>query len=193
MDNLLYRNCDSSLIEAVNTLIYAAPRSDVKELLVVRDLMVKKYGKEFAIGATENRFGLVNERVMTRLHVTVPDPRIVDSYLIEIADKFKVPYTPVYPKDDDDSSPGSGGVKMTSQPIHHAAAVAIPVLSEGSMPSPNAPGYSVASADSILGTAIPKLSGDSEKSENVAVDSDLPEEPTFDDLAKRFQDLKQKR
>ncbi|KAI9136772.1 regulator of Vps4 activity in the MVB pathway-domain-containing protein [Paraphysoderma sedebokerense] len=55
--------CDSAISEAVNTLIYAAPRSEVKELHMVRDQLISKYGRDFAAAAMENRNEVVNPRV----------------------------------------------------------------------------------------------------------------------------------
>ena len=57
------RNCDPAIIEAVNTVIYAAPRSEVKELLLVRDQLAAKFGREFVSNAMENKDESVNPRV----------------------------------------------------------------------------------------------------------------------------------
>ncbi|CAG8681762.1 10551_t:CDS:2, partial [Racocetra fulgida] len=56
------RHCDPSISEAVNTLIYAAPRSEIKELSLVRDQLIAKFGKEFALNAIENKNNCVNEK-----------------------------------------------------------------------------------------------------------------------------------
>lgn len=47
----------------MKSIIYAAPRSEIKELQQVRQLLVEKYGKEFALAAIENSDGKVAERV----------------------------------------------------------------------------------------------------------------------------------
>jgi vacuolar protein sorting-associated protein IST1 len=57
------RVCDPAISEAVNTLIYAAPRTDVAELLQIRDQLAIKYGEEFATAAMENQCEVVNPRV----------------------------------------------------------------------------------------------------------------------------------
>ena len=59
------RHCEGPIVEAVNTIIYAAPRSDVKELLDVREQLIIKYGKEFAMAAMDNKHDIVNPRVTT--------------------------------------------------------------------------------------------------------------------------------
>lgn len=57
------RHCDQAVAEAVNTIIYAAPRTEVKELNVVRDQLIVKFGKDFAVAAMENQNDIVNSRV----------------------------------------------------------------------------------------------------------------------------------
>lgn len=82
--------CDSAISEAVNTLIYAAPRSEVKELHMVRDQLISKYGRDFAAAAMENRNEVVNPRVIQKLKIQTPDPFLVNQYLKEIAKTYNV-------------------------------------------------------------------------------------------------------
>lgn len=64
ISDLIIRHCDPAISEAVNTIIYAAPRSaEVKELNAVREQLISKYGREFAIAAMENTNDVVNARV----------------------------------------------------------------------------------------------------------------------------------
>ncbi|KAK3817193.1 MAG: regulator of Vps4 activity in the MVB pathway-domain-containing protein [Benniella sp.] len=87
------KTCDPAIIEAVNTIIYAAPRSEVKELLHVRDQLAAKFGREFATNAMENKDESVNPRIIQKLKVQTPDPYLVNRYLEEIARAFKVNWT----------------------------------------------------------------------------------------------------
>ncbi|KAF8938433.1 regulator of Vps4 activity in the MVB pathway-domain-containing protein [Dissophora ornata] len=87
------KNCDPAIIEAVNTIIYAAPRSEVKELLLVRDQLAAKFGRDFATNAMENKDESVNPRIIQKLKVQTPDPYLVNRYLEEIARAFKVAWT----------------------------------------------------------------------------------------------------
>ena len=57
------KECDPGLEEAVKSIIHAAPRTEIKELHQVREILVAKYGKEFALAAIENSDGKVAERV----------------------------------------------------------------------------------------------------------------------------------
>ncbi|CAG8526538.1 13878_t:CDS:2 [Racocetra persica] len=84
------RHCDPSISEAVNTLIYAAPRSEIKELSLVRDQLIAKFGKEFALNAIENKNNCVNEKLIQKLMFSTADPYLVNSYLEEIAKSYNV-------------------------------------------------------------------------------------------------------
>ncbi|KAF9926701.1 hypothetical protein FBU30_003777 [Linnemannia zychae] len=88
------KTCDPAIIEAVNTVIYAAPRSEIKELLLVRDQLTAKFGREFVTNAMENKDESVNPRIIQKLQVQTPDPYLVNRYLEEIARTFKVAWSP---------------------------------------------------------------------------------------------------
>ncbi|TGZ78161.1 DUF292-domain-containing protein [Ascodesmis nigricans] len=113
------KECDPGLEEAVKSLIYAAPRSEIKELHQVRQLLVEKYGKEFAMTAIENSDGKVSERVLKKLRVEPPEERLVMLYLKEIARTYNIewgvtPSTPPPPGDDDDE-PSTGLKERTKE------------------------------------------------------------------------------
>lgn len=109
---------DPGLEEAVRSIVYAAPRTEIKELHQARNLLVEKFGKEFAISTMEGTG--VAERVLSKLRVETPPRQLVDAYLREIARTYSVrfPGDPVEvsdeddeDEDDDDDNP-SGGVKV---------------------------------------------------------------------------------
>jgi vacuolar protein sorting-associated protein IST1 len=120
--------CDAGLEEAVKSLIYAAPRTDVKELQSVRALLVDKYGKEFALAAMEPDPN-VSEKVLKKLAVTPPSQELVNGYLEEIARTYGVDWpkktpgdAPLFIDDDDDDDEDdnpSGGqaIKVLEEPI----------------------------------------------------------------------------
>ncbi|RDL33818.1 DUF292-domain-containing protein [Venustampulla echinocandica] len=109
--------CDAGLEEAIKSLIYAAPRTEVKELQQVRALLMEKYGKEFAMQAVDNTDGKISEKVLKKLTVTPPPQELVIGYLEEIARTYGVDW-PKKPKDelgdppdyidDDDENPSGG-------------------------------------------------------------------------------------
>lgn len=117
------RECDPGLEEAVKTIIYSATRTEVKELHQVRELLMHKFGKEFAENAIENADEIVPEKVMKRLSTAPPSPDLVNLYLVEIAKTYHAPYSglPQEPPSDDNSDQ-DGGAKEPSSPI----AVSVP-------------------------------------------------------------------
>lgn len=83
---------DPGLEEAVVSLLYAAPRTEVKELHTVRGLLADKFGKEFALRASEDRDGKVSKKVLDRLRVEPPKTELVEAYLTTIAEAYGVDY-----------------------------------------------------------------------------------------------------
>ncbi len=122
------RECDPGLEEAIKSLIYAAPRSEVKELLTVRSpqkynlisnqqvrqMFVHKFGKQFELDAAENRDQKVNEKVIKKLGVTPPPTDLVDRYLKEIARTYHIKWTGIASASDDeaddDDEPATGAL-----------------------------------------------------------------------------------
>lgn len=82
--------CDPGLEEAVKSIIYAAPRTEIKELGTLRVLLGEKFGKEFLARAMEGVEGGVSEKVVRRLGVEPPKPELVEGYLEEIAGAYGV-------------------------------------------------------------------------------------------------------
>ncbi|KAL8737617.1 MAG: hypothetical protein Q9181_001490 [Wetmoreana brouardii] len=117
------KECDPGLEEPIKSIIHAAPRTDVKELQQARQLLVEKYGKEFALEAIENSDGKVAERVLKKLKVEPPDPELVNSYLKVIASTYGVDWPkrqtkPEHTSDEDDENPSGGhAVKSLEEPL----------------------------------------------------------------------------
>ncbi|KAG5998177.1 hypothetical protein E4U52_001543 [Claviceps spartinae] len=101
--------CDPGLEEAIKSIIYAAPKTEIKELITVRQLLAEKYGKEFVLSAMENADGKVNEKVVRKLSVEPPKQELVQGYLEEIARAYGVDWprraavTPPPPEFEDDT------------------------------------------------------------------------------------------
>ena len=117
------KECDPGLEEAVKSIIYAAPRTDIKELQQARQLLVEKYGKDFALEAIENSDDKVAERVVKKLRVEPPAPELVTAYLTEIANTYGVNWpkrerTMDEEEDEDDDNPSGGqAIKSLEQPL----------------------------------------------------------------------------
>lgn len=120
--------CDPGLEEAIKSIIYAAPKTEIKELATVRQLFGEKYGKEFVLTAMENVDGKVNEKVVKKLSVEPPRQELVQGYLEEIARAYGVDWpkrekvTPPpeliddFDENNDDDNP-SGGQKILAEPL----------------------------------------------------------------------------
>ncbi|KAI5967325.1 IST1 [Candida margitis] len=85
--------CDPSLLEAASSLIYSAHSTDLKELVLIRDILIYKYGTEFGKDALENKDGHVPDKIVRRCGVEPPSEDLVNMYLIEIALAYNVPYS----------------------------------------------------------------------------------------------------
>lgn len=108
---------DPALEEAVRSIIYAAPRTEIKELQTVRALLVDKFGKDVAVASMEGEG--VAERVVKKLRVETPKPELVEAYMTEIARFYGVPYGTSKSEDeaDDDDDEPSGGVAELEEPL----------------------------------------------------------------------------
>ena len=110
--------CDPGLEEAVKSVIYSAPKTEIKELQQVRVLLGEKFGKDFVLAAMENSDGKVSEKVVKKLSGTPPKEGLVQGYLEEIARAYGVDWPPrpkdlgeppQYADDDNDDDNPSGG------------------------------------------------------------------------------------
>lgn len=115
--------CDAGLEEAIKSIIYAAPKTEIKELGTVRVLLGDKYGKEFVMQAMENSDAKVNEKVVQKLSVEPPRKELVQGYLEEIAKAYGVnwprretasPPPPLMHEDDDDDEPSGAQAQKVS-------------------------------------------------------------------------------
>ncbi|ETN41036.1 uncharacterized protein HMPREF1541_02970 [Cyphellophora europaea CBS 101466] len=119
----------TGLEEAAASLVYAAPRlpREVKELAIVRALLVERFGKEWAVKVNDNEGGeMVPRRVSEKLKLEVPREALVQAYLEEIARAYGVDWPrrddaleetrgEVDDEMDDDDDIDDGGAK--EQPI----------------------------------------------------------------------------
>jgi vacuolar protein sorting-associated protein IST1 len=86
----------TGLEEAAASIIYAAPRlpRDVRELGIVRGMLIDRFGKDFAMKASENVDNCVPARVVDKLKVDPPSQKLVQAYLEEIARTYGVDWPP---------------------------------------------------------------------------------------------------
>ncbi|KAJ7063188.1 regulator of Vps4 activity in the MVB pathway-domain-containing protein [Mycena amicta] len=81
------------VVEAVSTLIYAAG-VELRELQVVRELLIQRLGADFARSAISNRDNHVSPRVVHALNAPPPTASSLDMYLLQIAKTYNVPWMP---------------------------------------------------------------------------------------------------
>eukprot|EP00850_Spirogloea_muscicola_P010104 SM000058S18534 [mRNA] locus=s58:476712:480382:+ [translate_table: standard] len=86
------KECPPDLLEAISSIIYAAPRvSDIPELLDARGLFQAKYGKEFVASASELRPGSgVSRLIIEKLSVRAPPGELKLQLLEQIAKENNV-------------------------------------------------------------------------------------------------------
>lgn len=87
------RDPDPSIAPALASIIHAAPRTELKELHVLRDLLMSRYGREFSQDVMDNTDSCVPDRVMNKLVVDTPDPKLVDLYIYEICKTYDVAFS----------------------------------------------------------------------------------------------------
>ncbi|KAL8532115.1 hypothetical protein ACS0TY_008651 [Phlomoides rotata] len=86
------RECPADLKEGISSVIFAGPRcSEIPELLSIRDVFQKKYGKDFVSAATDLRPNAgVNRLLIEKLSVKTPPGEIKLKVLKEIAKEYQV-------------------------------------------------------------------------------------------------------
>jgi len=161
------RTPDPAISEGVCSVIHAAPRTELKELHILRDLLMHKYGREFSVGVMENRDKCVSDRVMRKLVVASPSAALVDAYLHEIAKAYGVPWAPPGPADDD----LGGGSKVEDEKQDAGA------ISEKASPP---------AKEEEATLKLPDTPSSAAKA------SSPPEASEFDILAQRFANLKKR-
>ncbi|KAJ4349211.1 Vacuolar protein sorting-associated protein ist1 [Ascochyta clinopodiicola] len=197
---------DSALEEAVRSIIYAAPRTEIKELHQVRAYLVEKFGKEVAVAAMEGEG--VAERVAKKLEAKTPSEELVDAYLSEIARFYGVPFGAPKSSDNDDDDEPSGGIGEeadTEVPLaadgkkddeREELVKATPPRTVGPQsplrvvpPSPSTD--NVAPKLKLPGSAAAKVQKAAEKSQPAKKDGGPGGKiPDVDELSRRFAELK---
>ncbi|KAJ7269309.1 regulator of Vps4 activity in the MVB pathway-domain-containing protein [Mycena haematopus] len=182
------REPDPGIAEGVCSIIHAAPRTELKELHILRDILMHKYGREFSMAVMENRDGCVSDRVVRKLVNATPSAELVDAYLHEIAKAYGVEWSPPLPAYSADA---------TGEPTTDASAVGEEEKEPESTSNSDDP------ATTLNLPAMPpvegdrkekKLTEDSKPKSALKKGSPPPDEPEdeFDALAKRFAALKKR-
>eukprot|EP00818_Percolomonas_sp_WS_P006398 CAMPEP_0117451008 /NCGR_PEP_ID=MMETSP0759-20121206/8776_1 /TAXON_ID=63605 /ORGANISM="Percolomonas cosmopolitus, Strain WS" /LENGTH=399 /DNA_ID=CAMNT_0005243575 /DNA_START=99 /DNA_END=1298 /DNA_ORIENTATION=+ len=94
------KDCPHDMKESISTLIYAAPRVQIDELMEIREQFKAKFGKDFVQKAMDNKDLAVNQRVMFKLGLKVPKPYLCIQYLKKIAEEYNIDW-----EDEDEEQP----------------------------------------------------------------------------------------
>ncbi|KAJ9110486.1 hypothetical protein QFC19_001612 [Naganishia cerealis] len=76
---------DGSVADAVTALIYAAPHTELKELHIMREMLMQKFGRNYAVAVIANDPPVVPPRIVSKVSLYVPPQQLVEAYLEEIA------------------------------------------------------------------------------------------------------------
>ncbi|KAJ7116792.1 regulator of Vps4 activity in the MVB pathway-domain-containing protein [Mycena crocata] len=187
------REPDPGISEGVCSIIHAAPRTELKELHVLRDILMHKFGREFSMAVMDNRDGCVSDRVVRKLGNATPSADLVDAYLNEIAKAYGVAWAPppAYAENADEdevdggskaSAVGEEENEPTSNADDPAAILKLPAIppaeGEGKEKKPTE-------------DSKPKSGSTSVKKSSPSPPDAAPEDE-FDALAKRFAALKKR-
>ncbi|KAI7868966.1 regulator of Vps4 activity in the MVB pathway-domain-containing protein, partial [Spinellus fusiger] len=165
------RECDEGILEAVQTLLWATPRAEqVKELVLIRDQLAFRYGKEFVLEAMENKSSHVNARVIAKMQVNAPDIYLVEGYLEEIARTYDIEWVSnvLSQEQSSDESDVDGNTAVVT-PLQKS-------MAQSSSPDLDLPDIPI----NLLLAGVSKPKEEKEK------------RGSFDDLAKRLEALKKR-
>jgi len=137
--------------ECLATLIYAAPRVDVQELTVIREMLVSKFGKDICRHLVENS---VNQKVQFKLSIETPDQATVYEYMSEIANTAGLKLNmdpPVRPQASQAAPTNAASLKaMFPEPPTSTITPSAAVLALPSVPSfPSPPSSNVSSVPDV--------------------------------------------
>ncbi|GAA5884408.1 hypothetical protein JCM6882_005237 [Rhodosporidiobolus microsporus] len=204
------KEIDPGVQEAVAGVIHAAPRTELKELHVLREMLMSKGGREFSIACIDNEEGIVPERVTSKLIVTPPASELIDLYLYEIAKAYSVDWRPEgFPDPNapvEEAAPPSASSVPTAVPLPSSTTPAPPPGPQSpskAPPSvtpfdapvmPGAPPADPAKADNtvVAKTNLPTGTAASAPAPGLGAAPSKPKEDEFEALRRRFDELKRK-
>jgi vacuolar protein sorting-associated protein IST1 len=202
----VYRSLDPGLEECISSILWVAPRleSECQELKVVAEELAHKFGKEYAHECKSGRMKTISVRLMQKFSEQAPSKLLVEKYLYEIAQSHKVPFKPdsdialldpeffynfnhsappyIPPPNDNNNNNNAGGSNNGG-----FAAPQLPIY-----PSPQISHIGFNAVPNYQPKPVQKLKQDPGAAFNDELN--LPDVPTgndsFDDLTRRFENLK---
>ncbi|CAO1629750.1 unnamed protein product [Parajaminaea phylloscopi] len=190
------RDPEPSLVEPVAAIIHCAPRVELRELHILRDMLAARYSREWVQTAIDNKDNVVGSRVSSRLKIFTPAPDLIDLYVAEVCRAYDVPFSsPHLDKKSEEAVPPpaqpagekDGASQSTSTTSASGTAMPppaqIPQLDAKAAPAT----HSDASVSQATGNVV-KSDGEPDKT----LSSKEKERKEYDDLEARFAALKKK-
>ncbi|CCE80358.1 Piso0_003474 [Millerozyma farinosa CBS 7064] len=94
---------DDGLKEAAYSVIYASQYADLRELNIIKEILISRYGPELIHEVSTNEGNVIPDRIITRCKIEPPSEKLVTLYLCEIAKAYKVPYSGLQSESDPES------------------------------------------------------------------------------------------
>ncbi|GAA5925668.1 hypothetical protein JCM3775_001468 [Rhodotorula graminis] len=202
------KEIDPGVQEAAAGIIHAAPRTELKELHVLREMLMSKGGRDFAIACIDNLDDIVPARVTSKLKVDTPAPELVELYLYEIARAYAVDWRPEgYPDPnappplEQPAAPVAQAAPQSSSSIPPSTPTKAPAVPPFDTNLPVTPPVDPAKAKdaTVVRTNLPPAAASAVAPAAPATTAPPPppaaparEEDAFEALQKRFAELKRR-
>lgn len=216
------KEMDDGLEEPIASIIWATPRlqSEVQELAKISEQLTAKYGKDFTQSCRANTLNIVNEKLIHKLSVQAPPRVLIEKYLEEIAKSYNISYLsdplamdstqPNLLFDDMNSSEsnnkrGGGGGGGGGSRVHQSMPQA-PFMYPSQAGNPPPPGFMMPGGQGPRQTKSEGAGAGGVQPSTYETLPELPNVPStvrggppvdddanFDDLAKRFEELKKRK
>ena len=85
-----YSECPAELRAPLDSIIYAANKLEIQELMLFKEKILQKYGSSYISKAENNTDKLVNENLVAKLRVTVFNDQIIKIKLKQLCMKKKI-------------------------------------------------------------------------------------------------------
>ncbi|GAA5855486.1 hypothetical protein JCM5353_008895 [Sporobolomyces roseus] len=189
------KEIDPGVSEAVASIIHAAPRTELKELHILREMLMSKAGRDYAIAAIDNTDSLVPERITSKLRIETPPTELVDLYLYEIAKAYSVDWRPEGFPDPNAPEPLKNSTEPPTTPSKSAPHIApFDATSLSTVPQTPPVDPSKAKETVVVRTNLPSpgLTAPTSSSGAGGGGQGKKDEDAFEALTKRFAELKKK-
>ncbi|KAG4091747.1 DUF292-domain-containing protein [Neocallimastix lanati (nom. inval.)] len=81
---------DLALLSAIKTIIFSAPRCEIKEMTKISKILEAKFGSKFIKAALNNTDQDINQKIYKNYMIKSLDENLVNRYLQEIANSYKI-------------------------------------------------------------------------------------------------------